>query len=92
MRGVLKFQGAFYNYSVLQMKIYSRRQWGKCHAWTGMKEGWNKTMLYVSTRNHKEQATASQAILKGLADDGGLFVPEELPALDVPVEQLAFIS
>lgn len=48
-----------------------------------------RTMLYVSTRNHKEQATASQAILKGLADDGGLFVPEEIPALDVPVEKLA---
>ncbi len=92
MRGVLKFQDAFYNYSALQMKIYSRRQWGKCCAWTGMKEGWNKTMLYVSTRNHKEQTTASQAILKGLADDGGLFVPEELPALDVPVEQLAGMS
>ncbi len=49
-------------------------------------------MLYVSTRNHKEQVSASQAILKGLADGGGLFVPEELPALDVPVERLAEMS
>ena len=46
-------------------------------------------MLYVSTRNHGEKVTASQAILKGLADDGGLFVPEQIPKLDVPVSQLA---
>lgn len=46
-------------------------------------------MLYVSTRNDKEKVTASQAILKGLAGDGGLFVPEKIPALDVPVEKLA---
>ena len=46
-------------------------------------------MLYVSTRNHGEKVTASQAILKGLADDGGLFVPEQIPQLDVPVSQLA---
>lgn len=38
-------------------------------------------MLYVSTRNHGEKVTASQAILKGLADDGGLFVPEQIPQL-----------
>ena len=33
--------------------------------------------------------TASQAILKGLASDGGLFVPEKIPTLDVTVEELA---
>ena len=33
--------------------------------------------------------TASQAILKGLADDGGLFVPERIPALDVDMDTLA---
>ena len=36
--------------------------------------------------------TASQAILKGLAQDGGLFMPEYIPALDVPVEELAKMS
>ncbi len=46
-------------------------------------------MLYVSTRNDQEKVTASQAILKGLAEDGGLFVPEEIPSLDVSVEKLA---
>ena len=33
--------------------------------------------------------TASKAILQGLAEDGGLFVPTEIPKLDVPVEKLA---
>ena len=40
-------------------------------------------LLYSSTRNSEKKFTASQAILKGLADDGGLFVPESIPALDV---------
>lgn len=46
-------------------------------------------MLYVSTRNAEEKVTASQAVLKGLAENGGLFVPEQIPTLDVPVEKLA---
>ena len=32
-------------------------------------------VLYRSTRGHGEQVTASQAILQGLSEDGGLFVP-----------------
>ncbi len=36
-------------------------------------------MLYFSTRNSKEKVTASQAISRGLAPDGGLYVPESLP-------------
>ena len=46
-------------------------------------------LMYVSTRNAEEKATASQAILKGLAGDGGLYVPECLPTLDRDVEELA---
>ncbi len=46
-------------------------------------------LLFSSTRNNEEKVTASQAILKGLADDGGLFVPNEIPKLDVTVEELA---
>ncbi len=49
-------------------------------------------MLYKSTRNKEEKVTASQAILKGLAENGGLFVPEEIPALEVPMEELAAMS
>ncbi|MBO6166184.1 MAG: threonine synthase [Eubacterium sp.] len=45
--------------------------------------------LYRSTRNADETATASEAILKGLASDGGLFVPDEIPALDVSLKELS---
>ena len=47
------------------------------------------SVLYKSTRSNGEKVTASQAILKGLADDGGLFVPDHIPALDVSFEALA---
>lgn len=46
-------------------------------------------VLYKSTRGDGTTFTASQAILKGLADDGGLFIPLEIPKLDVPMEQLS---
>ena len=46
-------------------------------------------LLYKSTRNENEKATASVAILKGLANEGGLFVPDEIPELDVSLEELA---
>ena len=39
-------------------------------------------MLYQSTRDASaKKVTASMAIKQGLADDGGLFVPETIPAL-----------
>jgi len=47
------------------------------------------SFLYRSTRNKDEAVTASQAILQGLAHEGGLFVPDEIPALDLPLEELA---
>ena len=49
-------------------------------------------LMYKSTRNDNETVTASQAILKGLANDGGLFAPESIPALDVSLEALADMS
>ena len=36
--------------------------------------------------------TASQAILQGLAPDGGLFVPDTLPTLDLSLEALSKLS
>ena len=48
-----------------------------------------KEILYKSTRSTEGTLKASEAILKGLADDGGLFVPLEIPALDVTVEELS---
>lgn len=49
-------------------------------------------LMYASTRDAQEKVTASQAILRGLANDGGLFVPTEIPKLNVPTEQLAKMS
>ena len=49
-------------------------------------------ILYKSTRGGENGVTASQAILKGLAQDGGLFVPDRIPALDIPMETLAQMS
>ena len=46
-------------------------------------------VLYKSTRSNSAPVTASQAILKGLADDGGLFVPNNIPKLDVSIEALS---
>lgn len=46
-------------------------------------------VIYRSTRSNSEPVTASQAILKGLADDGGLFVPDHIPALDKSLDELA---
>lgn len=49
-------------------------------------------ILYRSTRGTGACVTASQAILKGLSDDGGLFVPTQIPTLDIPVEKLASMT
>ena len=49
-------------------------------------------VLYKSTRGKEEAVTASMAILKGLSEDGGLFVPTEIPKLDVPMDKLAQMS
>lgn len=46
-------------------------------------------LFYRSTRSKNETVKASQAILKGLADDGGLFVPESVPTLDKTLEELS---
>ena len=45
-------------------------------------------LMYHSTRNGSIKATASQAILQGLAPDGGLFVPEVIPQLTIPIKSL----
>lgn len=47
------------------------------------------SMFYRSTRDDSVKVTASQAILKGLAADGGLFVPDEIPAFDKSLEEMS---
>ena len=49
-------------------------------------------IMYVSTRNASERVTASRAILQGLAKDGGLFVPTEIPKLGLSMDELAAMS
>ena len=50
------------------------------------------SLFYRSTRDDSVRVTASQAILKGLAPDGGLFVPESIPSLDKSLEELSKMS
>ena len=45
-------------------------------------------LKYISTRGLDKEYTASAAVIRGLADDGGLFVPKSIPKLDVPVSAL----
>ena len=40
-------------------------------------------MKYFSTRNDRQSYSAAQAIAMGIAPDGGLFVPSEIPALSL---------
>lgn len=49
-------------------------------------------VLYNSTRKSGNPVTASEAILKGLSDDGGLFVPNHIPMLDQSLEELSHMS
>ena len=39
-------------------------------------------MKYISTRNKQERVSAAQAIVAGMAPDGGLYLPESIPALE----------
>lgn len=49
-------------------------------------------VLYKSTRGDGSTVTASKAILKGLAEDGGLYVPVQIPELDIPMSDLTKMS
>ena len=46
-------------------------------------------VLYSSTRGAGAPVKASEAILKGLSDDGGLFVPDHIPTLDKSLKELS---
>ena len=49
-------------------------------------------LLYKSTRGGQSGITASGAILQGLARDGGLFVPEKIPQLNLSLKELSKMS
>ena len=46
------------------------------------------TLVYQSTRDEKNTVTASQAILRGLATDGGLFTPVSYPQVELDFDTL----
>ncbi len=46
-------------------------------------------LFYRSTRSDCKPVKASEAILKGLPEDGGLFVPEYIPMLDKTLNELS---
>ena len=46
-------------------------------------------LFYRSTRSNSDGVKASQAILKGLAEDGGLYMPESIPCLDKSLKEFA---
>ncbi len=48
-----------------------------------------KEVTYSSTRGEASKLTASMAILKGLASDGGLFVPDHIPAFDKTLKEMS---
>ena len=49
----------------------------------------NKNMVYYSTRGGDGPVTASEAVLKGLAADGGLFVPSWIPCFESSIEEMS---
>ncbi|MBS7577236.1 MULTISPECIES: threonine synthase [unclassified Enterococcus] len=50
------------------------------------------TLYFQSTRNKNNKVTASQAVLQGLAVDGGLYVPSELPKFNLNFNELSKLS
>jgi len=56
-------------------------------------------LYYQSTRGDKKRVLSAEAIIKGIADDGGLFVPETIPQINkdlykfrgVNYKELAFL-
>lgn len=45
-------------------------------------------LLYKNTRNANDSISASNAIIQGLSAEGGLYVPEYIPTLDVSLSEL----
>lgn len=49
-------------------------------------------MLYKSTRGKGKIVKASEAIIRGIAEDGGLYVPEKFPKITKSFEELGNMS
>lgn len=55
---------------------------------------WRKIskMYYKSTRGFDDKVKSSSAIVRGIAADGGLYVPEKIPVIDRPFDNLALME
>ena len=51
-----------------------------------------KEILYSSTRGDKGRIRASEAILRGLAPDGGLYVPDSIPGLEKTLREISGLT
>ncbi|MFV0314272.1 MAG: threonine synthase [Anaerotignum sp.] len=49
-------------------------------------------VTYFGTRDKSIRATASEAILRGICPDGGLYIPKEIPVLEKSLEELLQLS
>lgn len=49
-------------------------------------------LYYQSTRGDKKRVLSAEAIIKGIADDGGLFVPETIPRVNKNIYNLKSID
>lgn len=47
---------------------------------------------YKSTRSAENSVSSLEAIIRGIAEDGGLYVPSFLPCIDKPLNQLASMT
>ena len=45
-------------------------------------------IMYESTRGSQQYKTAAQAVIKGIAEDKGLYVPHDVPTLPMPIEDM----
>ena len=49
-------------------------------------------LTYIGTRDKSIKATASEAILRGICPDGGLYIPEEIPKMEKSLEELGKLN
>ncbi len=49
-------------------------------------------LTYIGTRDRSIRASASQAILRGICPDGGLYIPETIPVMEKSLEALSKLS
>lgn len=51
-----------------------------------------RILYYISTRGNSKKVTSSEAIVKGIAEDGGLYVPELIPKITMNLENLSTMN